>query len=162
MVVVVGLPVVQGGRLFNAAAVLQAGRLLGVVPKTFLPGYDEYYEERWFSSARELRRGRAAALPASSVPFGTDLLFQLPDEPGVALAVEICEDLWAPIPPSSHHAVAGATVILNLSASNDTGRQGRVPPRAGLPAVGPHARRLRLRQRRASTSRRPTSSSAAT
>ncbi len=119
MVVVVGLPVVQRGRLFNAAAVLQAGQLLGVVPKTFLPGYDEYYEERWFSSARELVADELR-LCGRSVPFGTDLLFQLPEEPGVALAVEICEDLWAPIPPSSHHAVAGATVILNPSASNDT------------------------------------------
>jgi NAD+ synthase (glutamine-hydrolysing) len=117
-VVVVGLPVLQGGRLFNAAAVLQAGRILGVVPKTFLPGYKEYYEERWFSSAREARE-TAVRLAGQTVPFGTDLLFQLPEDPGVTLAVEICEDLWAPIPPSSRHAVAGATVILNPSASND-------------------------------------------
>ncbi len=118
MVVVVGLPVQQGGRLFNAAAVLQAGRVLGVVPKTFLPGYKEYYEERWFSSAREAREG-ALRVAGQAAPFGTDLLFQLPDDPGVTLAVEICEDLWAPIPPSSRHAVAGATLILNPSASND-------------------------------------------
>lgn len=117
-VVVVGLPVLQGGRLFNAAAVLQGGRILGVVPKTFLPGYKEYYEERWFSSSREARGGEVH-LAGQTVPFGTDVLFQDPDDPGVTLAVEICEDLWAPVPPSSRHAVAGATVILNPSASND-------------------------------------------
>jgi len=117
-VLVVGLPLLQGGRLFNAAAVVQGGRVLGVVPKTFLPGYKEYYEERWFSSSREAREGEVR-LAGHAVPFGTDLIFQLPEDPGVALAVEICEDLWAPIPPSSRHAVAGATVILNPSASND-------------------------------------------
>jgi NAD+ synthase (glutamine-hydrolysing) len=118
LVAVIGLPVQAGGRLYNAAAVLQRGRVLGVVPKTFLPGYKEYYEERWFSSSRECRESQVR-LAGSAVPFGTDLLFQLPEEPGVALAVEICEDLWAPIPPSCRHAVAGATVILNASASND-------------------------------------------
>ncbi|MCG6928286.1 MAG: NAD(+) synthase [Acidobacteria bacterium] len=117
-VVVVGLPVEQEGRLFNAAAVLQGGQVLGVVPKTYLPGYAEYYEERWFSSAREAREAEVR-LAGDVVPFGTDLLFQVPDEPGVTLAVEICEDLWAPVPPSSFHAVAGATVLLNPSASPD-------------------------------------------
>jgi NAD+ synthase (glutamine-hydrolysing) len=117
-VLVLGLPVLQGGRLFNAAAVVQSGRILGVVPKTFLPGYKEYYEKRWFSSAREAREGEVR-LAGQAAPFGTDILFQLPEDPGVTLAVEICEDLWAPIPPSSRHAVAGATVLLNPSASND-------------------------------------------
>jgi NAD+ synthase (glutamine-hydrolysing) len=117
-VLVIGLPVLSGGRLFNAAAVVQSGRVLGVVPKTFLAGYKEYYEERWFSSAREAREGEVR-LAGQAAPFGTDLLFQLPEDPGVTLAVEICEDLWAPIPPSSRHAVAGATVLLNPSASND-------------------------------------------
>ena len=118
VVVTIGLPVLQDGRLFNAAAVVQAGRVLGVVPKTFLPGYKEYYEERWFSSSREARESEVR-LAGQAAPFGTDLLFRLPEEPAVTLAVEICEDLWAPIPPSSRHAVAGATVILNPSASND-------------------------------------------
>ncbi len=117
-VVVVGLPVEQEGRLFNVAAVLQAGQVLGVVPKTYLPGYGEYYEERWFSSSREARENEIR-LSGDVAPFGTDLLFQVPDEPGVTLGVEICEDLWAPIPPSSYHAVAGATVLLNPSASPD-------------------------------------------
>ena len=118
MVIAVGLPVAVDSQLFNAAAVLQSGRLLGVVPKTFLPGYKEYYEERWFSSSREALR-RECRLTGATVPFGTDILFSVESEPGVALAVEICEDLWVPIPPSSTHAVAGATVILNVSASID-------------------------------------------
>jgi len=118
MVIAVGLPVAQDGRLFNGAAVLQKGRLLGVVPKTFLPGYNEFYEERWFSSAREVQRSEVR-LAGTAAPFGADLLFGVPDEPGVTLALEICEDLWAPIPPSSRHAAAGATVILNPSASPD-------------------------------------------
>ncbi len=118
MLIAVGLPVFVDGRLFNAAALAQSGRLLGIVPKSFLPGYREYYEERWFSSAREALSD-SARLCGARVPFGADLLFGLEDEPGVTVAVEICEDLWSPIPPSSRHAIAGATVILNLSASND-------------------------------------------
>ena len=117
-VLVIGLPVEQEGRLFNAAAVLQAGQVLGVVPKTYLPGYGEYYEERWFSSARDSREAEIR-LAGRTVPFGTGLLFRVPEEPGVTLAVEICEDLWAPVPPSSFHAVAGATILLNPSASPD-------------------------------------------
>lgn len=118
LVVVVGLPVEQEGRLYNAAAVLQGGQILGVVPKTYPPGYEEFYEERWFSSSRESRESEIR-LAGDVAPFGTDLLFQVQDAPGVTLAVEICEDLWAPVPPSSFHAVAGATVILNPSASPD-------------------------------------------
>jgi NAD+ synthase (glutamine-hydrolysing) len=118
MVVAVGLPVALDGRLFNAAALIQGGRLLGVVPKTFLPGYGEYYEERWFSSSREATR-QSVRLAGAEVPFGTDLLFGVEGEPGVTLALEICEDLWAPISPSSRQAVAGATVLLNPSASPD-------------------------------------------
>jgi NAD+ synthase (glutamine-hydrolysing) len=98
-VLVAGLPVLQGDRLFNAAAVVQSGQVLGVVPKTYLPGYQEYYEERWFSSAREARGGEVR-LAGQTAPFGADILFHLPEEPGVCLAVEICEDLWAPIPPA--------------------------------------------------------------
>ncbi len=118
MVIAAGLPVAHDGRLFNVAAVIQAGRLLGVVPKTYLPGYKEYYEERWFASAHDAQEGDLT-LAGQRAPFGTNLLFTLEDEPAVTVAVEICEDLWAPVPPSSFHAVAGATVILNLSASNE-------------------------------------------
>ncbi|MCU0241710.1 MAG: NAD(+) synthase [Vicinamibacteria bacterium] len=116
--VMVGLPVVLDNRLFNAAAVIQGGRLLGVVPKTYIPAYKEFYEERWFTSARDALSDEIV-LAAQRAPFGTDLLFELPGERGFVCAVEICEDLWVPIPPSSLHAVAGATIICNLSASNE-------------------------------------------
>jgi NAD+ synthase (glutamine-hydrolysing) len=115
--IAVGLPVRLDGQLFNAAAVIQSGRLLGVVPKTFIPGYKEFYEQRHFSPAS----GAVSVeilLAGQRAPFGAETLFALSDEP-VAVAVEICEDLWVPLPPSSQHAVAGATVLLNLSASND-------------------------------------------
>jgi len=118
MVIAVGLPVLQDGKLFNTAAVLQAGRIAGVVPKTYLPGYKEYYEERWFASSREVLRPEVT-LAGQTVPFGTDLLFAVEDAPSVTLGVEICEDLWAAVPPSSFHALAGATVLVNLSASNE-------------------------------------------
>jgi NAD+ synthase (glutamine-hydrolysing) len=118
MVVAVGLPVSAEGRLFNCVALLQAGRLLGVVPKTYLPNYKEYYEERWFSTARDAR-GDTVHLAGQSAPFGTDLLFVNEEEPAVTLGAEICEDLWMPAPPSAALAVAGATVLLCPSASND-------------------------------------------
>lgn len=118
LVIAVGLPVVQDGKLFNTAAVVQGGRIVGVVPKTYLPGYKEYYEERWFASSREAVRAEVR-LAGQTVPFGTDLLFAVEDEPSVTVGVEICEDLWAAVPPSSFLALAGATVLLNLSASNE-------------------------------------------
>lgn len=118
MLIAVGLPVFVDGRLFNCAAVVQSGRLLGVVAKSFLPGYREYYEERWFSAARDAISD-SVRLCGTRVPFGADLLFALEGEPGVTVGVEICEDLWSPIPPSSRHAISGAVLLLNLSASND-------------------------------------------
>jgi NAD+ synthase (glutamine-hydrolysing) len=118
MTILVGLPVLQDGKLFNCAAVVQAGRLAGVVPKTYLPGYKEYYEERWFASSRESRASEVR-LAGQSAPFGTNLLFGVEDEPSVTLGVEICEDLWATVSPSSFHALAGATVLANLSASSE-------------------------------------------
>src|SRR6185436_2868222 len=118
MVLVAGTPLAHEGRLFNTAAVMQSGKVLGLVPKSYLPNYKEYYEERWFSPARDAMSETARFL-GGTVPFGTDLLFTLESEPGVTLGVEICEDLWAAVPPSSFHAVAGATVILNPSASNE-------------------------------------------
>lgn len=118
MVVTVGLPVAVDSQLFNAAAVIQSGRLRGVVPKSYLPGYKEYYEERWFSSARQALR-KEVRLAGQEAPFGADLLFPVDGEPGVVLGIEICEDLWVPMPPSGPLAVAGATVLLNPSASID-------------------------------------------
>jgi NAD+ synthase (glutamine-hydrolysing) len=118
MVVAVGLPVAVDGQLFDAAAIIQSGKLLGVVPKTFIPAYKEFYEERWFSGARNAV-AREVELAGQRAPFGADLIFSVEGERGLHIGVEICEDLWVPIPPSSLHAVAGATVLLNLSASND-------------------------------------------
>jgi NAD+ synthase (glutamine-hydrolysing) len=119
LVAVVGLPWRVDQRLFNCAAVFQRGRLLGLVPKTYLPNYAEFYEARQFNPG-------TAALPTEvtvggkSVPFGSALLFQCEDLPKLVFHVELCEDVWVPIPPSSFAALAGATVLLNLSASNIT------------------------------------------
>ncbi len=117
-VAVVGLPLLQDDQVFNCAAVMQGGRLLGVVPKSFIPNYKEFYEGRWFAPAATTQ-STALTLGGITVPFGTDALFEAEDADGVVLGVEICEDLWVPVPPSSYQAVGGATVLLNLSASNE-------------------------------------------
>jgi len=115
--VVVGLPVEVGPYLYNAAAVVSDGRVLGVVPKQHLPNYKEFYERRWFRAASGHEPSEIEFLGARA-PFGIDLLFEADN--GVTVGVEICEDLWLPIPPSSFQALAGATILLNLSASNET------------------------------------------
>jgi NAD+ synthase (glutamine-hydrolysing) len=117
-VAVVGLPLVVDDQLFNCAAVLHQGRVLGVVPKSFIPNYKEFYEGRWFAAAAT-SRSRTILLNGDTVPFGTDLLFNACDVEGLMLGVEICEDLWVPVPPSSFQAVRGATLLVNLSASNE-------------------------------------------
>ncbi len=118
LILFVGLPVRVGGLLYNCAAVLARGKILGLVPKTFLPNYNEFYERRHFASA--LSENRTCDLFGESVPFGTKLLFEASEPIGLTVAVEICEDLWAAEPPSVRHAVNGATVIVNLSASDET------------------------------------------
>jgi NAD+ synthase (glutamine-hydrolysing) len=115
---VVGLPLLVDDQLFNCAAVLHRGKVLGVVPKSYLPNYKEFYEARWFSPAGQAR-SREIPLLSDRVPFGTDLLFTALDSEELVIGVEICEDLWVPSPPSCSQALAGATVLLNLSASND-------------------------------------------
>ena len=115
-VVVVGAPLVQRGRLFNTAVVIHRGRILGVVPKIHLPTYREFYERRHFVSGDGVI-GEVLQLAGQAVPFGTDLLFEAADLPGFTLHVEICEDMWIPVPPSSEGALAGATVLANLSGS---------------------------------------------
>ncbi len=115
--VVVGLPVPVGNSLYNCGVAVAGGEILGAVPKQFIPNYKEFYESRWFSSATG-REPKAIALGGRSVPFGIDLLFDAGG--GVVVGVEVCEDLWMPIPPSSTQAIAGATVLVNLSASNET------------------------------------------
>jgi NAD+ synthase (glutamine-hydrolysing) len=111
MAVVVGLPVNVRSRLFNCAAVLQNGAVKGIVPKTYLPNGNEFYETRWFVGGEQASAADAQASP----PMAPDLLFDMGD---FTFAVEICEDLWTPIPPSSRYAVEGADIILNPSASN--------------------------------------------
>jgi len=113
----VGLPVAVDGRLYNCAALVCRGRLVGVVPKTYLPNYREFYEARQFTPGDSSPRG-AITLAGQDVPFGTGLLFRPAEMPAFVLHVEICEDLWVPAPPSSFAALAGASVIGNLSASN--------------------------------------------
>lgn len=115
-VLVVGAPLRQGSRLFNAAVVINAGAIVGVVPKTFLPNTREFYEERWFSSAYDAV-GTQISIDGTEVPFGTDLLFRVEGFPAAVLGIEICEDAWVASPPSGSMAAAGATVLLNLSAS---------------------------------------------
>src|SRR5215831_19056957 len=115
---IVGLPLAVDDQLFNCAAVLHRGRVLGVVPKSFIPNYKEFYERRWFTPAATVR-SRSVVLDGEQVPFGTDRLFAAADIEGLIVGVEICEDLWVPIPPSSFQAMNGATVLVNLSASNE-------------------------------------------
>jgi NAD+ synthase (glutamine-hydrolysing) len=118
LVAVVGLPLEVGHALFNCAAVVSQGHLLGVVPKTFLPNYREFYELRHFAPAESAARASVELAGRRDVPFGNRLLFEVADQPLLTFHVEVCEDLWVPIPPSSHAALAGATVLVNLSASN--------------------------------------------
>jgi NAD+ synthase (glutamine-hydrolysing) len=118
-VLIVGAPLRWRGAVYNCAVALQGGRVLAVTPKTYLPNYREYYEKRWFASGRGVAGGEIA-VAGQSAPFGTDILVDLPAVPGATLGIEICEDVWAPIPPSTFQALAGATVLLNLSASNVT------------------------------------------
>jgi NAD+ synthase (glutamine-hydrolysing) len=118
-VVIVGAPVQAEGGLFNAAIVVHRGEILGAIPKSYLPEYREYYEKRQFRAARDLI-GDELHLLGATVPFSPQLLFSARDLPGFVVHVEICEDLWTPIPPSTYGAMAGATVLVNLSASNIT------------------------------------------
>ena len=115
-VIVVGAPLEHGNRLYNCAVVIHRGRILGVAPKSYLPNYREFYERRWFAPGDDLR-GATIELAGVEVPLGPDLIFTATDVPGLHLHVEICEDMWVPVPPSAQAALAGATVLANLSAS---------------------------------------------
>jgi NAD+ synthase (glutamine-hydrolysing) len=116
---VVGAPLRSQGHLYNCGVVIHQGALLGVVPKVFLPNYREFYERRHFTSGDGVV-GRSIAIAGHEAPFGSDLLFAARGEAGFTFHVEICEDLWVPQPPSTYAALAGAEVLLNLSASNIT------------------------------------------
>lgn len=113
----VGLPLEVGGKLYNTAAAVSGGRVLGIVPKSYLPNYNEFYEMRHFTSGMDLCE--EISLGDCIVPVDTDLIFLCENMPKLKIAVEICEDLWVPNPPSIRHAIAGATVIVNLSASDE-------------------------------------------
>ena len=118
-VLLVGAPLRFEGKLFNCALVIYRGRLLGIVPKTYLPNYREFYEKRQFNSGRNAVQ-REVLFLGNRVPFGNDLIFDATNYHDFSLHIELCEDLWTPIPPSTYAALAGATVLANLSASNIT------------------------------------------
>jgi NAD+ synthase (glutamine-hydrolysing) len=115
-VIVVGAPLENGNRLYNCAVVVHRGRVLGVVPKSLLPTYREFYERRWYAAGDD-QRGRTIDLAGEVVPFGPDLIFSAADLPDLRLHVEVCEDMWVPVPPSAEAALAGATVLANISGS---------------------------------------------
>ena len=118
MVIVLGLPLTVNHKLYNCAVFAQGGKILGVVPKHYLPNYSEFYEARHFAPGEE--EVRKIRLGGKDVPFGMNLLFCCENMEELVIGCEICEDLWCPLPPSTHHALAGATVICNPSASDET------------------------------------------
>lgn len=130
-VLLVGAPLRRNGRVYNCAVAIARGRILGVVPKGFLPNYREYYEKRWFASGLGLA-GLSIEVAGFTAPFGMDLLFEAGDLADFVFHVEICEDYWAPTPPSTAGALGGATILCNLSASNIT--VGKAADRALLSA----------------------------
>jgi NAD+ synthase (glutamine-hydrolysing) len=116
----VGLPLRVGPALFNVAAAVQAGRVLALVPKSYLPNYREFEETRWFRSGANVPAGSTVRLGDEDIPFGVDVLLHADEEPDLIVGVEVCEDFWVPIPPSAYQVAAGATIVCNLSASNFT------------------------------------------
>ncbi len=115
---IIGLPISEAGQLFNCAAVISRGKILGIIPKSYIPNNNEYYEGRWFSSGLNSSI-KSLIIDGKEIPFGTDLVFRSSNSLYESFGVEICEDLWAVIPPSSELALMGASVILNLSASTE-------------------------------------------
>ncbi|RNI19887.1 NAD(+) synthase [Flexivirga caeni] len=127
--VIVGAPLRKGLRVYNCAVVIHRGRVLGVVPKSYLPTYREFYDKRYFAPGDD-QRGGSITIDGGSVPFGPDLLFAASDLPSLAVHVEVCEDMWVPIPPSSLAALAGANLLVNISGSPIT--VGRAADRRAL------------------------------
>ena len=118
IVSIIGLPISLDNQLFNVAVVISKGEILGVVPKTFIPNYSEFYEKRWFASSINAISD-TVTLFGKEVPFGTNILFQDRENKNITFGIEICEDVWSINPPSNEHALNGATMIFNLSASNE-------------------------------------------
>lgn len=115
---IIGMPISTNNALFNCGVVINRGKLLGIIPKTYIPNYKEFYECRWFSSSLNLDINEIELL-GQKVPLGCDLLFQDRKNPNITFAIEICEDLWVVTPPSNDYAKSGATIIFNLSSSNE-------------------------------------------
>lgn len=115
---IIGMPISTNNALFNCGVVINRGKLLGIIPKTYIPNYKEFYECRWFSSSLNLDINEIELL-GQKVPIGCDLLFQDRKNPNITFAIEICEDLWVVTPPSNDYAKSGATIIFNLSSSNE-------------------------------------------
>lgn len=118
MIIIVGAPIESTQRLFNTAVVIKDGKILGIVPKTYLPNTNEYYEKRWFSSSLIFEE-KIIEILGMEIPFGNDLVFGTKEIPNCIFGIEICQDLWNIMPPSSEIALAGATIILNLSSSDE-------------------------------------------
>lgn len=121
IITIIGVPVPLSNGLVNCAAVIQKGKILGMVPKTFLPNYKEFYEKRWFTAANEVKES-CVLICGQQVPLSSHILFKTPS---CNFGIEICEDLWAPIPPSSYLALQGADIIFNLSANSSAAGKGR-------------------------------------
>ncbi|KLI64059.1 NAD(+) synthase [Aurantiacibacter marinus] len=118
-VLVIGAPLRRGGRIYNCAVVIAQGEILGAVPKSYLPNYREFYEKRWFARGNNCQ-DLWLTVNGSEIPFGTDLIFSANNLPSFTFGIEICEDFWSPVQPGTMAALAGATILLNLSASNIT------------------------------------------
>ena len=115
---IIGMPIRCNNQLINSAVVISKGNILGIVPKTYIPNYSEFYEKRWFTSSMDLRIDEVNLL-GKKVPISTKLIFKDKEKNEIAFAIEICEDLWAVSPPSNNHCLNGATIIFNLSSSNE-------------------------------------------
>ena len=118
MLIIVGLPMIVDQKLFNCAALICSGQVLGIIPKTYIPSYKEFYEQRWFTSAVDVCSD-TCHISGKSVPFGSNVLISLQGFPSAIIGVEVCEDLWVPLSPHEYQALAGATVLINISASNE-------------------------------------------
>ncbi|WP_010251817.1 NAD(+) synthase [Acetivibrio cellulolyticus] len=118
LVAIIGIPLSLNNQLFNCAVVIQSGKILGAVPKTFIPNYSEFYEERWFATGNKALSD-TINICGHNVPFGVDILFENRENSDLCFGIEICEDLWVPIPPSSYQCMYGSTLVFNTSASNE-------------------------------------------
>lgn len=118
IICIIGMPIKSENQLFNTAVVIQKGKIFGIVPKTFIPNYGEFYEKRWFASSKNANKKEIEIL-GQRIPFGTDLLFKDKENNEICFGIEICEDIWAVEPPSNKLALLGANIIFNLSASNE-------------------------------------------